>query len=56
VGVGWILLADTLGGAIILLSLTGLALWTLTNRRRVIGASIAALSLAALIVLAAVNV
>ena len=56
VGVGWILLADTLGGAIILLSLSGLLLWMMTNRRRVIGVSIAAVSLAALIVLGALSV
>jgi hypothetical protein len=45
-GVGWILLVDTLAGSIILLSLTGVLLWTLTNRRRVVGGAIGALSLA----------
>ena len=36
----WILLVDTLAGSLILLSLSGLALWTLTNRRRMVGAVI----------------
>jgi uncharacterized protein len=42
--VGWILLVDTLAGSIILLSITGVILWTQLNRRRVIGASIGATS------------
>ncbi|MFL6671985.1 MAG: PepSY-associated TM helix domain-containing protein [Massilia sp.] len=46
--VGWILLVDTLAGSIILLSLTGVLLWTLTNRKRVVGATIGLASLAAL--------
>ena len=45
-GIGWILLADTLAGSIILLSLTGVVLWTLLNRRRMIGAGIGLASLA----------
>ena len=52
VSVGWILLADTLGGAIILLSLTGVLLWALINRRRTIGLGIALVSLVSVIVLA----
>jgi hypothetical protein len=44
-GVGWILLVDTLAGSIILLSLSGVVLWTLTNRRRAVGIAIAAVSL-----------
>jgi hypothetical protein len=52
VGVGWVLLADTLAGAIILLSLTGVLLWTLTNRRRALGAGIGLTSLILMIVLA----
>jgi hypothetical protein len=36
----WILLVDTLAGSLILLSLSGLTLWTLTNRKRVVGAAI----------------
>lgn len=43
--VGWILLVDTLAGSIILLSLSGVVLWTLTNRRRTVGIAIASLSL-----------
>ena len=35
--VGWILLVDTLAGSLILLSLTGLALWILTRRRPAAG-------------------
>ena len=56
VGVGWILLADTLGGAIILLSLTGVVLWTMLNRRRMLGAGIGLGSLILLVVLASVTV
>jgi hypothetical protein len=44
---GWILLVDTLAGSIILLSLSGVALWTLTNRRHTVGIAIGALSLLA---------
>ena len=43
--VGWILLVDTLAGSIILLSLSGVVLWTLTNRRRTVGIAIASVSL-----------
>jgi hypothetical protein len=46
--VGWILLVDTLAGSIILLSLTGVLLWALTNRKRVVGAVIGAVSVATL--------
>ncbi|MEO8627593.1 MAG: PepSY-associated TM helix domain-containing protein [Betaproteobacteria bacterium] len=52
VGVGWVLLADTIGGAIILLSLTGVLLWALTNRRRMLGTGIATVSLVTLVILA----
>jgi hypothetical protein len=45
--VGWILLVDTLAGSIILLSLSGVLLWVLTNRRRAIGVAIGAVSLLA---------
>ena len=51
-GLGWILLVDTLGGSIILLSLTGVVLWTQLNRRRLIGATIASTSLGLLLLLA----
>jgi hypothetical protein len=36
-GVGWVLLIDTIAGGMILLSLTGVLLWTELNRRRVVG-------------------
>ncbi len=51
----WILLVDTLAGSLILLSLTGLLLWTLTNRRKVVGAVIAALSVLTTLGLIAVS-
>jgi hypothetical protein len=51
--VGWILLVDTLAGSIILLSLTGVLLWTLISRRRMAGTAIAATSLTLLLVSAA---
>ncbi len=35
--VPWILLVDTLAGSLILLSISGLLLWTMTNRRRTLG-------------------
>ena len=38
--VPWILLVDTLAGSLILLSLSGLTLWLLTTRKRVIGVTI----------------
>ena len=43
----WILLVDTLAGSIILLSLSGVVLWSLTNRRRTVGIVIGAVSLLA---------
>jgi hypothetical protein len=36
-GVGWVLLIDTIAGSLILLSLTGVLLWTELNKRRVVG-------------------
>lgn len=44
-GIGWILLVDTLAGSIVFLSFTGVILWSQLNRRRLIGAAIAATSL-----------
>ena len=35
--VGWVLLVDTVAGSIILLSLSGVALWLLTHRARAVG-------------------
>ncbi len=52
VGAGWVLLADTLAGAIIMLSLTGVLLWTMTNRRRTLGVGIGFTSLILMMVLA----
>jgi hypothetical protein len=52
-GVGWILLVDTLAGSIIFLSLTGVVLWTQLNRKRLLGAGIAIASLGVTLVLAA---
>jgi uncharacterized protein len=51
VGVGWILLADTLAGSIILLSLTGVILWSQLNRRRLLGMAIGVSSLGLMIIL-----
>ena len=45
--VAWILLVDTLAGSMILLSLSGLALWMLTRRKRTLGLAIVATALAA---------
>ncbi len=47
IGMAWVLLADTLAGAIALLSLSVAASWALSNRRRAIGVAIGALSLLA---------
>lgn len=52
VGVGWILLADSIAGSMLLLSITGVILWTELNRRKVLGASIFTASIIAMIVLA----
>jgi hypothetical protein len=46
-GIAWVLLVDTLAGSIILLSLSGVALWMLTHRRRAVGIAIGAVSLLA---------
>ncbi|WP_144153153.1 PepSY-associated TM helix domain-containing protein [Paraburkholderia sp. BCC1885] len=51
-GVGWILFADSIAGSLILLSLTGVLLWTELNRRKTIGASIFVVSLITMLVLA----
>ena len=44
--VAWILLVDTLAGSMILLSLSGLALWMLTRRKRTVGLAIFGTALA----------
>ena len=51
VGAGWILLVDTLAVSLILLPLTGVALWGMVNRRRMIGTGIAVVSIASAICL-----
>lgn len=45
--IGWVLLVDTLAGALVLLSLTGVLLWTGLNKRRTIGAVLVIGSIAA---------
>jgi hypothetical protein len=52
-GIGWILLADSIAGSIVLLSITGVLLWTEMNRRKTAGAAIFIVSIMAMIVLAA---
>lgn len=42
--VAWILLVDTLAGSLIFLSISGVALWMLTHRRRQVGLAIFATS------------
>jgi hypothetical protein len=44
--VAWILLVDTLAGSLILLSISGLVLWVLTHRKRVVGLAIFGTALA----------
>lgn len=48
----WILLVDTLAGSLIFLSLSGVALWMLTHRRRRVGLALFGLSLATMLTLA----
>jgi uncharacterized protein len=47
--VGWVLLIDTLAGSIILLSLTGVLLWTELNKRKTVGAVIVMASIVAMV-------
>ena len=49
--VGWVLLIDTLAGSIILLSLTGVLLWTELNKRKTVGAVIVGASIVAMVCL-----
>jgi hypothetical protein len=53
--VGWILLVDTLAGSIILLSITGVLLWAMMTKKRLVGTAIAAGSLALLLGIAATS-
>ncbi|TXC87972.1 PepSY-associated TM helix domain-containing protein [Paraburkholderia azotifigens] len=48
--VGWVLLIDTIAGSLILLSLTGVLLWTELNRRRTVGAVLIGGSIVAAVV------
>lgn len=48
-GVAWVLLADTLAGSIILLSITGVLLWTQLHTRRLVGAMIGVASIATVV-------
>jgi len=48
----WILLVDTLAGSLIFLSISGLALWMLTHRRRGVGLAIFGVSAATLLAIA----
>jgi hypothetical protein len=45
--IGWILLMDTIAGSLILLSLTGVLLWTELNKRRTVGVVLVVGSVAA---------
>ncbi|MGU7769779.1 PepSY-associated TM helix domain-containing protein [Burkholderia sp. MR1-5-21] len=47
---GWVLLMDTIAGSLILLSLTGMLLWTELNKRRTVGVVLVAGSVAAALV------
>ncbi|MGF6485551.1 PepSY-associated TM helix domain-containing protein [Paraburkholderia sp. JPY419] len=49
--VGWVLLIDTLAGSLILLSLTGVLLWTELNKRKTVGLVLVAGSIAAAVAL-----
>lgn len=46
-GVAWILLVDTLAGSIMLLSMTGVLLWALMSKKRLVGTVIGGVSLLA---------
>ena len=48
----WILLVDTLAGSLIFLSISGVALWMLTHRRRRVGLALFGASLAAMLAIA----
>lgn len=50
-GMGWVILVDTLAGSIIFLSVTGVILWSQLNRRRLIGAAIVTTSFVLTVIL-----
>lgn len=54
-GVAWILLVDTLAGSIILLSITGVLLWALMTKKRLVGTVIGSVSLLAVLGIAAAS-
>jgi hypothetical protein len=56
VGVAWVLFADSFAGALILLSLTGVLLWTELERRKLVGAGIFLASLATAIAVTSVTI
>ncbi|MBS0446635.1 MAG: PepSY-associated TM helix domain-containing protein [Proteobacteria bacterium] len=53
--VAWILVVDTLAGSLILLSLSGVALWIMTQRRRLLGYLVIGTAMAAIAGLALVR-
>ncbi|WP_019937126.1 PepSY-associated TM helix domain-containing protein [Bordetella sp. FB-8] len=55
VGMAWVLLSDTIAGSLVLLSLTGLLLWTELERRKLVGATVFAASVAAVLAATAVT-
>ncbi len=55
VAVPWILLADSFAGAMVMLSITGVILWSELNKRRLVGFSIFAASTIAIIASAAAS-
>jgi hypothetical protein len=52
VGVGWVLLADSFAGCMIILSITGVLIWTELNKRKTLGATIFIAAMIALIAVA----
>jgi hypothetical protein len=52
VGVGWVLLADSFAGCMIILSITGVLIWTELNKRKTLGAAIFIAAMIALIAVA----
>jgi uncharacterized protein len=52
----WVLIADTIAGGMVLLSITGVLLWTGLNRRRTVGAAILGVSILATLWIAAATV
>jgi hypothetical protein len=49
VGVGWVLLADSFAGSMIILSITGVLIWTELNKRKTLGVAIFIAAMIALI-------